>query len=80
MPTDGRIWGQLWVRNITPDSETGIGKWSDAEISRAIQSGVGRDGYQLYWQGMIWDHASNWDDEDLRAVILREPRAGVPLA
>ena len=61
--------GTLWVRNITPDSETGIGKWSDAEISRAIRSGVSRDGYQLHWQGMTWDHASNWDEEDLRAVI-----------
>jgi mono/diheme cytochrome c family protein len=61
--------GTLWARNITPDVETGIGKWSDAEISRAIRSGVSRDGYQLHWQGMIWDHASNWDEEDLRAVI-----------
>lgn len=61
--------GTLWVRNITPDSETGLGKWSDAEIRRAIRSGVSRDGYQLHWQGMIWDHASNWDEEDLRAVI-----------
>jgi mono/diheme cytochrome c family protein len=61
--------GTLWVRNITPDSGTGIGRWSDAEISRAIRSGVSRDGYQLHWQGMIWDHASNWDEEDLRAVI-----------
>jgi mono/diheme cytochrome c family protein len=61
--------GTLWVRNITPDVETGIGRWSDAEIFRAIRSGVSRDGYQLHWQGMIWDHASNWDEEDLRAVI-----------
>lgn len=61
--------GTLWVRNITPDAETGIGRWSDPEISRAIRSGVSRDGYQLHWQGMIWDHASNWDEEDLRAVI-----------
>jgi mono/diheme cytochrome c family protein len=61
--------GTLWVRNITPDSETGIGRWSDEEISRAIRSGVSRDGYQLHWQGMIWDHASNWDEEDVRAVI-----------
>jgi mono/diheme cytochrome c family protein len=61
--------GTLWTRNITPDAETGIGKWSDREIARAIRSGVSRDGYQLHWQGMIWDHASNWDEEDLRAVI-----------
>ena len=61
--------GTLWTRNLTPDAETGLGKWSDAEIARAIRSGVSRDGYQLHWQGMIWDHASNWDETDLRAVI-----------
>jgi mono/diheme cytochrome c family protein len=61
--------GTLWVRNITPDPETGLGNWSDAEIARAIRSGVSRDAYQLHWQGMIWDHESNWDEEDLRALI-----------
>jgi len=23
----------------------------------------------LHWQGMIWDHASNWDEEDIRALV-----------
>jgi len=62
--------GTLWVRNITPDSATGIGAWSDAEIARAIRAGVSRDGRALHWQGMIWDHASNWDEEDIRAVMV----------
>ncbi len=61
--------GTLWTRNITPDSETGIGTWSDAEIARAIRGGVSRDGYALHWQGMTWDHFSNWDEEDLRAIL-----------
>jgi hypothetical protein len=61
--------GTLWARNLTPDPETGLGHWSDAEIARAIRSGVSRDGYQLHWQGMIWDHASNWDEEDIRGLI-----------
>ncbi len=30
---------------------------------------MSRDGSPLHWQGMIWDHASNWDEEDLRAII-----------
>ena len=30
--------------NITPDHETGIGAWSDAEIIRAIREGIRRDG------------------------------------
>jgi mono/diheme cytochrome c family protein len=61
--------GTLWSRNITPDRETGIGAWTDREIARAIRSGVTPDGRRLHWQGMIWDHASNWDEEDVRAVI-----------
>ena len=64
-----RPFGTLWVRNITTDQETGIGTWSDAEMARAIRSGISRDGRVLHWQGMIWDHASNWDEEDLRALI-----------
>jgi mono/diheme cytochrome c family protein len=61
--------GTLWTRNITPDPASGIGNWSDAEIARAIRSGVTPDGRMLHWQGMIWDHASNWDEEDIRALV-----------
>jgi mono/diheme cytochrome c family protein len=61
--------GTLWARNITPDRDTGIGAWSDREIARAVRSGVTPDGRVLHWQGMIWDHASNWDEEDVRALI-----------
>ncbi len=64
-----RPMGTIWARNISPDPETGIGNWGDAQIARAIRSGVSRDGYPLHWQGMIWDHLSNWDEEDIRAVI-----------
>ncbi len=61
--------GSIWIRNITPDPETGIGSWSDREITRAIRSGITPDGRTLHWQGMIWDHASNWDEEDIRSLI-----------
>ena len=61
--------GTLWSRNITSDPNAGLGKWSDSEVLRAIRSGISRNGYQLHWQGMTWDHASNWDEEDVRALI-----------
>jgi len=64
-----RPFGTVWVRNLTPDRETGLGAWSDAEIARAIRSGIARDGRVMHWQAMIWDHASNWDEEDVRAMI-----------
>jgi mono/diheme cytochrome c family protein len=33
--------------NITPDQETGIGRWSDADIKKAIQHGVRPNGVRL---------------------------------
>ncbi|HEX6383708.1 MAG TPA: c-type cytochrome [Anaerolineae bacterium] len=64
------VFGTVYVRNISSDAETGIGNWSDAEIARAIRSGIARDGRWLHWQGMIWDHLSNLDEEDVRALIV----------
>jgi mono/diheme cytochrome c family protein len=40
---DGPI-GHVVVRNITPDSETGIGKWTEAEIVTALLNGTRPDG------------------------------------
>ncbi|KAA9132769.1 cytochrome c [Marinihelvus fidelis] len=37
----------ITVPNITPDKETGIGAWSDAEIIRAFREGVRPDGRVL---------------------------------
>jgi mono/diheme cytochrome c family protein len=64
-----RPFGTLWTRNLTPDRETGLGAWSDAEIARAIRSGISRDGRALHWQGMTWDLLSNLDEEDVRAIV-----------
>ena len=39
--------GRITTPNITPDPEDGIGKWSDAEIKRAMTEGVRPDGSRL---------------------------------
>lgn len=61
--------GTRWSRNISSHPVNGIGAWSDAAIARAIRSGVSANGRALHWQGMIWDLASNWDEEDVRSLI-----------
>lgn len=61
--------GSIFTPNISSDAQAGLGAWSDAQIVRAIRSGVGRNGRPLYWQGMPWDHFSNWDEEDIRALV-----------
>lgn len=44
----GTPFGTLYTPNITPDPETGIGRWTDAEFLRAMQEGVGKQGEHLY--------------------------------
>jgi mono/diheme cytochrome c family protein len=40
--------GTFYSPNITPDKETGIGRWSDEEFLRALTQGEGIHGEQLY--------------------------------
>jgi mono/diheme cytochrome c family protein len=40
-------WGVAVARNITPHPDDGIGKWTAAQIRRAIQKGVSADGSPL---------------------------------
>ena len=45
MPTP---FGTLYTPNITPDPETGIGKWSADDFYRALHEGKSKDGSLLY--------------------------------
>ena len=45
MPTP---FGNLYVPNITPDDEMGIGKWSAEDFYRMMHTGISRDGSLLY--------------------------------
>ena len=40
--------GTLYSTNITPDRETGIGRWSVADLRRALHEGVAPDGSRLF--------------------------------
>lgn len=40
--------GTIYTPNITPDPDTGIGKWSDAQFLRAAHEGISPDGSRLY--------------------------------
>ncbi|WHZ23805.1 MAG: hypothetical protein OJF47_002917 [Nitrospira sp.] len=34
-----------------------------------IRGAASTPGRALHRQGMIWDHASNWDEEDIRSLV-----------
>jgi len=54
--------------NITPDPDTGIGKWSDADIKKAIVEGVSPTGGHLS-PPMPYPFFKNMTPEDLDAVV-----------
>ncbi|MGH6641497.1 MAG: c-type cytochrome [Bradyrhizobium sp.] len=68
--------GTIYSSNITPDAETGIGRWSEAAFRRAMQSGVDREGRHLY-PTFPYDHFTNVSDDDNRALyaflMTRQP-------
>jgi mono/diheme cytochrome c family protein len=68
--------GTIYSSNITPDPDTGIGRWSEAAFRRAMRSGVDRAGRHLY-PTFPYDHFTNVTDEDDRALyaflMTRQP-------
>lgn len=58
----------LNVPNITPDPETGAGRWTDQQLARAIREGVGHDGRVLF-PAMPYRLFHQLSDEDLAGVI-----------
>src|SRR3981081_1997831 len=68
--------GTIYSSNITPDAETGIGRWPEGAFLRAMRSGVDRDGQHLY-PTFPYDHFTNVTDEDDQALyaylMTRQP-------
>jgi mono/diheme cytochrome c family protein len=59
--------GVLYSPNITPDRETGIGDWSDADFIRAVHQGIAKDGARLY-PAFPYESYTLLADDDVRAI------------
>lgn len=60
-------WGVVYARNLTPDEETGLGKWTEEQIATAIRTGNRPDGRQLA-EAMPWKSFANLTHEDALAI------------
>lgn len=73
--------GTMYGTNITPDPETGIGRWSEAAFRRALREGVDREGRHLY-PAFPYEYYTKLTDEDIRALyayfMTREPVRATP--
>ena len=59
--------GIFYPPNLTPDRDTGIGRWSEAEIIKAMRTGVRPDGRELS-PAMPWRAYAALSDTDARAL------------
>ncbi len=59
---------QAYASNITPDKETGIGKWTDAQLAKAIREGV-RPDKSIIGPPMPIEFYRHLSDVDLAAII-----------
>lgn len=61
--------GRIIPPNITPDSETGAGNWTDDMLARAIREGIGHDGRALF-PFMPYPGFRQMSEEDLASVVV----------
>jgi mono/diheme cytochrome c family protein len=59
--------GKVLAANITPDLETGIGSWTDAQFDAAVRMGRGPDGERLY-PAMPFPYYTRMTPRDVRAI------------
>lgn len=57
--------GTLYSTNISPDADTGIGRWSLEAFTRAMRKGISRDGHLLY-PAFPYAHFTHMTDEDIK--------------
>jgi hypothetical protein len=63
-------WGMSFAANITSDSATGIGAWSEANFVNAIRTGkhMGLANGRPISPPMPWDNYNNMPDNDLKSI------------
>jgi len=60
--------GVFYAPNLTPDKETGLGSWTDAQIATALTTGVRPDG-RILAPIMPWRAFAGLTKEDVGAMI-----------
>ncbi|GBQ88902.1 gluconate 2-dehydrogenase, cytochrome c subunit [Gluconacetobacter johannae DSM 13595] len=71
--------GTIYAPNITPDPQTGIGRYTEAEFARAVREGVRRDGASLY-PAMPFPSYARMTDADIHALYVYFMQGVKPVA
>lgn len=60
--------GVVYPPNLTSDADTGLGRWTDAQIVAAMRTGLRPDG-RILAPIMPWPGYSHLTDEDAQAIV-----------
>ncbi|MFQ5852858.1 MAG: c-type cytochrome [Candidatus Binatia bacterium] len=64
----GRRGARYYPKNLTPDPQTGIGKWTEDQFVRAFTERTRPDGTKYDKSQMPWERYRNMKEEDIRAI------------
>jgi mono/diheme cytochrome c family protein len=62
-------WGISYTRNLTPDPETGLGKWTEQQFVDTIRTGRQQGRGREILPPMPWQAIKNLNDADLKAIF-----------
>jgi mono/diheme cytochrome c family protein len=67
--------GTMYSPNITPDKETGIGDWTDADFLKAVHEGIGKGGLRLYpaFPYAAYTYLTDDDVLAIKAYLFSQP-------
>lgn len=60
--------GVVYAPNLTPDKNTGLGSWNDAQVAQMIRQGTDRFGHRKLFV-MPWPAYTQMMDEDAYAIV-----------
>jgi nicotinate dehydrogenase subunit B len=73
--------GVVYSTNLTPDAQSGIGRWSYRTFERAMREGISREGHHLY-PAFPYTAFAGMRDEDMMALygwLMSQPAVNSPI-
>ncbi len=62
-------WGVSFTANLTPDPNTGLGKWTEAMFIKAMRTGKHMGEGRMILPPMPWQGVASLSDADLKAIF-----------
>jgi hypothetical protein len=64
-------WGRTYAANLTPDEDSGIGRWTEEQFKQTLRTGrhLGGEGSRPILPPMPWFNYAEMSESDLKAMF-----------